>query len=154
MNHAPQSYFDQDKLSPVRGSWGAPIMGPQNLGLERDNPDMLSSPSTDAGTIPNLKFSYSTARNRLAPGGWAREITIRELPIATTMAGVNMRLQPGGIRELHWHKQAEWAYMIAGRARVTAVDPQGRNFIDDVGAGDLWNFPARIAHSIQGLEEG
>jgi oxalate decarboxylase len=154
MNHAPQSYFDQDKLSPVRGSWGAPIMGPQNLGLECDNPDMLSSPSTDAGTIPNLKFSYSTARNRLAPGGWAREITIRELPIATTMAGVNMRLQPGGIRELHWHKQAEWAYMIAGRARVTAVDPQGRNFIDDVGAGDLWNFPARIAHSIQGLEEG
>jgi hypothetical protein len=45
MNHAPQSYFDQDKLSPVRGSWGAPIMGPQNLGLERDNPDMLSSPA-------------------------------------------------------------------------------------------------------------
>jgi oxalate decarboxylase len=44
--------------------------------------------------------------------------------------------------------------MIAGRARVTAVDPQGRNFIDGVGAGDLWNFPAGIPHSIQGLEEG
>jgi oxalate decarboxylase len=32
--------------------------------------------------------------------------------------------------------------MLAGRARITAVDPQGRNFIDDVGVGDLWNFPA------------
>jgi oxalate decarboxylase len=65
-----------------------------------------------------------------------------------------MRLKPGGIRELHWHKAAEWAYMLAGRCRITAVDAQGRNFIDDVGVGDLWNFPAGIPHSIQGLEEG
>jgi oxalate decarboxylase len=55
---------------------------------------------------------------------------------------------------MHWHKEAEWAYMLAGRARITAVDAQGRNFIDDVGEGDLWNFPAGIPHSIQGLEEG
>ena len=44
--------------------------------------------------------------------------------------------------------------MLAGSARITAVDQQGRNFIDDVGVGDLWNFPAGIPHSIQGLEEG
>jgi oxalate decarboxylase len=55
---------------------------------------------------------------------------------------------------MHWHKEAEWAYMLAGRARITAVDQKGRNFIDDVGVGDLWNFPAGIPHSIQGLEEG
>ena len=67
---------------------------------------------------------------------------------------MNMRLKPGGVREMHWHKEAEWAYMLAGRARITAVDEAGRNFIDDVGAGDLWNFPAGIPHSIQGLEEG
>src|SRR2546423_1028529 len=87
-------------LEPIRGDSGASIMGPRNLPLERENPDMLASPSTDAGTIPNLKFSFSAARNRLAPGGWAREVTVRELPISTTIAGVNMRLKPGGIREL------------------------------------------------------
>ena len=139
---------------PIRGDRGASILGPRNLPLEVENPDLLASPDTDSGTLPNLKFSFSTARNRLAPGGWAREVTVRELPIATTMAGVNMRLKPGGIRELHWHKEAEWAYMLAGRARITAIDPQGRNFIDDVGVGDLWNFPTGIPHSIQGLEEG
>jgi oxalate decarboxylase len=74
--------------------------------------------------------------------------------VATELAGVNMRLKPGGIREMHWHKEAEWAYMIAGHARITAVDEQGRTFIDDVGPGDLWNFPAVIPHSIQGLEDG
>lgn len=139
---------------PVQADRGGSILGPRNLPMETENPDLLSSPYTDAGTLPNLKFSFSAARNRLAPGGWAREVTARELPIATTLAGVNMRLQPGGIRELHWHKEAEWAYMLAGRARITAIDPQGRNFIDDVGVGDLWNFPAGIPHSIQGLDEG
>ena len=139
---------------PICGDRGASILGPRNVTLERENPDLLASPYTDAGTIPNLKFSFAAARNRLAPGGWAREVTIRELPVAKTLAGVNMRLKPGGIRELHWHKEAEWAYMLGGQARITAIDPQGRNFIDDVGVGDLWNFPAGIPHSIQGLEEG
>jgi oxalate decarboxylase len=139
---------------PIRDGTGASIMGPRNLPVERENPALLASPSTDAGTIPNLKFSYAAARNRLLTGGWAREVTQRELPVATTLAGVNMRLKPGGIRELHWHKEAEWAYMLAGRARITAVDQEGRNFIDDVGVGDLWNFPAGIPHSIQGLEQG
>jgi oxalate decarboxylase len=139
---------------PIRGDRGATIMGPRNVPLELENPDLLASPSTDSGTIPNLKFSYAAARNRITPGGWAREVTVRELPISTTIAGVNMRLKPGGIRELHWHKEAEWGFMLGGRARITAVDAQGRNFIDDVGVGDLWNFPAGIPHSIQGLEEG
>jgi len=139
---------------PIRDGTGASIMGPRNIPLERENPGLLASPKTDSGTIPNLKFSYAAARNRLLSGGWAREITQRELPVATTLAGVNMRLKPGGIRELHWHKEAEWAYMLAGRARVTSVDQEGRNFIDDVGPGDLWNLPAGIPHSIQGLDEG
>jgi len=139
---------------PIKGNRGASILGPRNVPLERENPDLLASPYTDAGTIPNLKFSFSTARNRITSGGWAREVTVRELPVSTTMAGVNMRLKPGGIRELHWHKEAEWAYMLAGRARITAVDTEGRNFIEDVGVGDLWNFPKGIPHSIQGLEEG
>lgn len=111
-------------------------------------------PDTDAGSVPNLRFSFADAHRRLEDGGWAREVTERELPIATALAGVNMRLDPGGVRELHWHKQAEWAYMLDGRARITAVDAEGRAFADDVGEGDLWNFPAGIPHSIQGLEEG
>jgi oxalate decarboxylase len=145
MNRVPQ---------PIRDGLGASILGPHNVPLELENPDQLASPITDSGTIPNLKFSFAAARNRLVTGGWAREVTVRELPVATELAGVNMRLLPGGIREMHWHKEAEWAYMLAGRARITAIDEEGRMFIDDVGEGDLWNFPAVIPHAIQGLEEG
>jgi oxalate decarboxylase len=139
---------------PIRGSEGAPVMGPRNVPLQRQNRDVLVPPATDSGTIPNLKYSFEAAHNRLLSGGWAREVTVRELPIATELAGVNMRLRAGGVREMHWHKEAEWAYMIAGRARITAVDAEGRSFIDDVGPEDLWYFPAGIPHSIQGLDHG
>jgi oxalate decarboxylase len=80
-------------------------------------------------------------------------VTVRDLPVATTLAGVNMRLKAGAYRELHWHREAEWAFMLAGSARIAAIDPHGRNFIDDVGRGDLWNFRAGFPHSIQALED-
>ena len=109
---------------------------------DQQNPDLLVPPSTDSGTLPNLRFSFSDAHMRLEFGGWTRQVTVRELGISKNIAGVNMRLNTGGVRELHWHKAAEWAYMLYGTARITAVDAQGRNFVDDVGVGDLWYFPA------------
>jgi oxalate decarboxylase len=139
---------------PIRPGRGATILGPRNVPVELENPDVLVSPVTDAGTIPNLKFPYAMARNRVLSGGFAREITTRELPVATEIAGVNMRLTPGGIRELHWHKEAEWSYMIAGSCRISILDEEGRMFVDDVGPGDLWYFPSGLPHSIQALKDG
>lgn len=133
---------------------GATDWGPRDILRDWENPDLLVPPVTDYGTIPNMKFSFSDAHMRLEQGGWTREVTVRELPIATTLAGVNMRLTPGGIRELHWHQQAEWSFMTMGSARITSIDQDGRNFIADVGVGDLWYFPPGLPHSIQGLEEG
>jgi len=139
---------------PIGPDTGGTDPGPRNRELDRQNPDILTPPNTDSGTLPNLKFSFSLAHNRLQKGGWTRQVTARELPIATTLAGVNMRLNAGGVRELHWHKEAEWAYMLNGRARISAVDQVGCNFLDDVGTGDIWYFPPGIPHSIQGLKEG
>ena len=124
---------------------------PHNAIRERQNPDMLNPPATDSGTTPNLRFSFADAHMRQTNGGWTRQVTQRELGISKTIAGVQMRLNPGSVRELHWHKQAEWAYMLYGSARITAIDAQGRNFVDDVGVADLWYFPGGIPHSIQGL---
>ena len=118
--------------------------GPNNVIRERQNPDMLNPPATDSGTTPNLRFSFSDAHMRQTSGGWTRQVTVRELGISKTIAGVEMRLNAGSVRELHWHKQAEWAYMLYGSARITAIDAQGRNFVDDVGVGDLWYFPGGI----------
>ena len=136
---------------PQRPGHGGTDPGPRNLARDKENPDLLVPPSTDHGTLPNLRFSFSDAHVRLDSGGWARQVTVRELGVSKDIAGVNMRLNAGGVRELHWHKAAEWAYMLHGSARITAIDPQGRSFVDDVGVGDLWYFPSGIPHSIQGL---
>src|SRR5437016_1519486 len=126
MNQVPQ---------PIRGNEGGTDPGPRNVALDRQNPDILTPPSTDAGTIPNLKFSFGMARNRLQPGGWSREVTARELPIATTLAGVNMRLNPGGLPGSHWPSESGWAEMLPGRTRTTGVDRTGRQVMAYVVVG-------------------
>ena len=136
---------------PRRPGVGGTDPGPRNLERDLQNPDLIVPPSTDQGTLPNLRFSFSDAHSRLSSGGWTRQVTVRELGVSTSIAGVNMRLNAGGVRELHWHKAAEWAYMLYGSARITAIDAEGRNFVDDVGVGDLWYFASGIPHSIQGL---
>ncbi|HEX3358668.1 MAG TPA: cupin domain-containing protein [Tepidisphaeraceae bacterium] len=115
------------------------------------NPDSYVPPSSDSGDVDTFKYPFSLGHNRVSKGGWARQVTVRDLPIAKTLAGVNMRLETGAVRELHWHAAAEWSFMLYGKARITGVDGSGRAFVEDVGVGDLWNFPSGIPHSIQGL---
>jgi len=136
---------------PMRPGHGGTDPGPRNLLRDRQNPDILVPPATDHGTLPNLRFSFSDSHVRQEGGGWTRQVTVRELGVSKDIAGVNMRLNAGGVRELHWHKAAEWAYMLYGTARITAVDSQGHQFVDDVGVGDLWYFAGGTPHSIQGL---
>jgi oxalate decarboxylase len=124
---------------------------PPNTVLDDQNPDSVWPPTTDAGGQQPFKYSFSLAHKRIEAGGWTRQVTVRDLPISKTMAGVEMRLISGGIRELHWHVASEWALMLYGSARITAVDQQGRAFVSDVHEGDLWLFPGGIPHSIQGL---
>ena len=119
--------------------------------LDAENPSSVWPPETDNGTVAPFKYSFAEAHKRIESGGWTRQVTMRELPVSKTMAGVEMRLVAGGVRELHWHVSAEWAYMIYGSARITAVDAGGRGFVNDVGPGDLWLFPGGVPHSIQGL---
>ena len=141
----------QQPRQPERPRRGGTDPGPRNLTVDLQNPDLFVPPATDAGILPNLRFSFADAHMRLERGGWTREITMRELPISTNMAGVDMRLNAGSIREMHWHKEAEWAYMLYGNARITIIDAEGRSFMNDLGVGDLWYFPPGLPHSIQGL---
>jgi oxalate decarboxylase len=142
-------------LEPIRGDEGAVVLGPTNPERAAQSPDAVVPPVTDHGTTPNIKWSFSDSHNRLKKGGWARQTTIRELPVAKDLALVNMRLTSGGVREMHWHTAAEWAIMLKGRARVCAIDQEGRTFQDEIEEGDLWNFPSGVPHAIQGLgDEG
>src|ERR1700737_4080759 len=127
--------------------------GPTNKALDAQNQDSAWPPGTDSKSlVPTFKYPFSLANKRAYEGGWSREVTVRELPVSKSMAGVNMRLTAGGVRELHWHTAGEWAIMLYGTARITAIDRDGKSFVADVKKNDLWYFPSGIPHSIQGLD--
>ena len=132
-------------------SSGTNPIGPDNPALHEESPDSVTPPPTDHGNVKPFKYPFTYSHKRTQEGGWARQVTVQDLPIATTLAGVNMRLTSGGIRELHWHAAGEWAIMLYGSARITCLDQHGKPFIDDVKKGDLWFFPTGYPHSIQGL---
>lgn len=134
-----------------RNGLGTDMLGPRNRDRERQDPDLMRPPSTDHGTLKNMRWSFADSHIRIEEGGWTRQTTIRELPTSVELASVNMRLDEGVIRELHWHKEAEWAYVLEGNVRVTALDTEGGSFIDDLEKGDLWYFPSGHPHSLQGL---
>jgi len=126
--------------------------GPVDAAIGAENPSSVWGPLSDGGSMMPFKYPFSLSHKEIDSGGWTRQVTVRDLAVSKEMAGVEMYLTPGGIRELHWHVQAEWAFMIRGKARITAVDPDGgKSFVNDVSAGDLWLFPGGTPHSIQGL---
>jgi oxalate decarboxylase len=125
--------------------------GPQNPAIRSQFPSAFSPPPTDVGSMPLSWASFNNAPRRIQNGGWAREVTQSDFAVADTISGVNMRLTSGGIREMHWHQFAEWAYMTYGSCRITILDELGRPYIADVNEGDLWYFPAGLPHSLQGI---
>ncbi|KAL7629170.1 hypothetical protein AAE478_000689 [Parahypoxylon ruwenzoriense] len=142
---------------PIRGSGGATDPGPRTYEYEKLNPDIYAPPETDLGTVPNAMWPLGLSHNLFGSGersGWARQQNQDVLPVASEMAGVDMRLAPNAYRELHWHTSAEWALVLKGSVRVAAIDTDGASFVDDVTEGDVWFFPQGVPHSLQALHEG
>jgi oxalate decarboxylase len=125
--------------------------GPHSEAIGSQFPSAQSPLATDVGAMPLTWASFNSAPKRIQNGGWARQVTVDDFAISTEIAGVNMRLTAGGIRELHWHQAAEWAIMTYGHCRISVLDAEGRPCIADVGEGDLWYFPPGAPHSLQGL---
>ena len=83
---------------------GAPILGGTNHQVDLANPSNLAEQSTDAGTVPNLKWRFSDSKTKIFPGGWVREQVVQDLPQSHDIAAAQQHLKKGAIRELHWHR--------------------------------------------------
>jgi len=125
--------------------------GPQNPALANQFPSFQDPPATDINGMPLFWASFNNAHKRYQNGGWARQVTQDDFAISEDISGVNMRLAENGVREMHWHQQAEWAIMLDGKCRITILDELGRAQVADVKTGDLWYFPPGLPHSLQGL---
>src|SRR5277367_4152507 len=149
---AGQDQKQDQKPYPTKGDKSSSAPGPGNAAIDAQNPDSFLPPPTDAGGVQTFKYPFGISHKRMQEGGWSREVTVRELAVSKSIAGVDMRLTAGGVRELHWHTAAEWSIMLYGNARITGLDAEGKSFVADITEGDLWYFPTGIPHSIQGLK--
>lgn len=121
--------------------------------VDRNNPSNLGEQETDSGNVPNLKWRFSDSKTRIYEGGWVRQQVTSDLPQSHDIAAAQQHLTKGAIRELHWHRVAEWGFVYSGEVLVSAVDEDGRYVNEKLGFGDIWYFPKGVAHSVQGLDD-
>src|SRR5258706_14102571 len=120
---------DKQSVPRARADQSAADPGPTNPDLDSQNPDSAWPPNTDSKSlVPTFKYPFSLANKRIYEGGWSREVTVRELPISKTMAGVNMRLTAGGVCELHLHTAGGWAKQVFRAGPDTAGVPGWKGF--------------------------
>ena len=86
----------------------------------------VPDPALSGKDLPTFKFALEKSQGKVIGNSFGKEATVAQLPISKGIAGVSMRLEPGAMRELHWHATAaEWAFILEGRVRTTVIDPAG-----------------------------
>src|SRR5947209_16186566 len=84
----------------------------------------VPDPLVSGKELPTFKFALEKSKAKVVGKSTAREATVEQLPISKGIAGVSMTLEPGAMRELHWHATAaEWAFVDRGRVRTTVIAP-------------------------------
>jgi oxalate decarboxylase len=98
-------------------------------------------------------FAFRTTQpavTKRTKGGEVRIVDSSKFKVSTTIAAAIVTVHPGGIRELHWHPNAdEWQYFISGNARMTVFDTGARARTMDFQAGDVGYIQKTLPHYIQ-----
>ena len=88
------------------------------------------------------------------PAGEVRITDTTNFPLSTTVAAAHVTIQPGAIREMHWHPNAdEWSYFIRGRARVTVFASSSTARTFDYVPGDVGIVPKSMGHYVENLSD-
>jgi oxalate decarboxylase len=112
----------------------------------------VPDPLLSAKELPTFRFALEKSKGRVVGKSTAKQASVEELPISKGIAGVSMALEPGGMRELHWHATAaEWAFVDKGRVRTTVLSPGGYSETNDFEPGDVWYFPRGHGHMLECL---
>jgi len=112
----------------------------------------VPDPLLSGKELPTFKFALEKSTGKVIGDSFGKEATVEQLPISKGIAGVSMRIEPGAMRELHWHATAaEWAFVTEGRVRTTVIEPQGYAETNDFEPGDIWYFPRGHGHVLECL---
>jgi oxalate decarboxylase len=115
-------------------------------------PGPLSSDKLQGATPVPDSFSHRmTAQQPIrTKSGTVRITDTAVFPASKTISAALVEVEPGGMRELHWHPNTdEWQYYIEGQARmgVFAASGQARTF--NFLAGGVGFVPFAMGHYVE-----
>ena len=89
-------------LATLRGSQRAVAGDPSFM-------NNVPDPALSGKDLPTFKFALEKSDGKVIGNSYGKEATVTQLPISKGLAGVSMQIEPGAMRELHWHATAaEW----------------------------------------------
>ncbi len=72
--------------------------------------------------------------------------------VSQTVAAALVTVKPGGVREMHWHPNAdEWQYYIKGKARMTVFNTGPNALTMDFAAGDIGYVRRNYGHYVENV---
>lgn len=102
---------------------------------------------------PRLSYTWHASKHPATPypGGSVKTIDVTNFP-ETTLSALIIEIEPGAMRELHWHPDAdEWQYYLEGRARMTVFDATSKARTFNYTSGDVGFVPRTMGHYIENI---
>jgi oxalate decarboxylase len=97
--------------------------------IEAGDPSFMNNvpdPLVSGKDLPTFKFALEKSEGKVIGKSFGKEATVEQLPISKGIAGVSMGLEPGAMRELHWHATAaEWAFVLEAGCPLTITLANG-----------------------------
>ena len=82
--------------------------------------------------------------------GEVRIVDSKVFQASNAIAAAHVIVHPGGLRELHWHQNAdEWQYYVAGQGRMTVFAAHGNARTMDFQEGDIGYVKQTLPHYIE-----
>jgi oxalate decarboxylase len=140
---------DAFKPIPLNSKWIFQGAEPGTLAADR------SASHVVPGTAPVIfRLSRSKPRHSTA-GGTIQIADSLNFPIAKTIAGALVTVKPGGMREIHWHPNAdEWQYWMKGQGRMTIFDNGPKAVTMDFNPGDIGYVKKSQGHYVENTGTG
>jgi oxalate decarboxylase len=120
-------------------------------GAVPDDPIARATPQPKPTLATTHRYPLGAQQPRRVPSGGAQwKVTADEFPISTTLFISVLEIEPGAMRELHWHPHAdEWQYYLEGAAEMGVYLGMGHAVTEQFETGDIGYVPMGAGHYIR-----
>jgi len=124
--------------------------------FQGSNPGSIEDERPKGDNIKLSKYQFTHKMLDQKPlktsGGEVRITDSTNFPLSKTVAAAHAIIEPGALREMHWHPNAdEWSFFIKGRARVTIFAAEGTARTFDYVPGDVGIVPRNMGHFVENI---